>query len=220
MKALVLLSGGLDSATALYWAKQQGYELYILSINYHWRPPREITSVQYFTEDTGANLIEIEADFIQEAEDFKEAQISVEYFNKAPDGYIPCKNLVFYSIAIYYAEVYQLDAIIGSQIKSDALLYPDASKIFLNSLIHLANTIRLPYNPHPFKIIKPLIELSKEEVINLAIELEVPLERTWSCYDIHDVHCGKCKGCLERKRSFEKLKIKDPLEVIERPHIR
>lgn len=219
MKAVVLLSGGLDSATALYWAKKQGYELYILNIKYRWRTSRELASVQYLAKATGATLIETNLDFIREASDFQDAQISVDYFQNAPAGYIPCRNLLFYSVAVYYAEVYQVDAIIGGHIKSDAQLYPDASQNFLNSLMQLVNTIRLPHNSYPFKIILPLINLSKEEVIRLAMELGVPLEHTWSCYETCARPCGKCKGCRERKRSFEKLGLEDPLESIKLPHI-
>lgn len=214
MKALVLLSGGLDSTVALYWAKQQGYALYILSINYCDRPPQENAAVQYFTEQTGATLIEIESAFIQEASEFQNVPVSVEYFEKAPDGYIPSKNLMFYSIALYYAEIYQVDVIIGGHSKSDAQLFPDASMEFFNSLTQLANSIRLPHNPSSFDIVMPLIDYSKEEIINLAIKLDTPIDWTWSCYDTKELPCGTCKGCRERSRAFEKLGLEDPLNAI------
>ena len=142
MKALILLSGGLDSATALYWAKQQGYKLYALSINYYDRPPQEIASVKKLTKETGAVLIELTAEFIKEASEFQHITISTDYFKKAPDGYIPCKNLMFYSIALYYAEIYQVDAIIGGHSKSDTQLFPDASQEFFKSLTRLANFLK------------------------------------------------------------------------------
>jgi len=214
MKALVLLSGGVDSTTALYWAKQQGYELHILSINYCDRPPKEIAAVKQFAKETEATLIEIRAEFIQEASEFQNIQISVDYFKKAPDGYIPSKNLIFYSIALYYAEIYQVDVIIGGHSKLDAQLFPDASKEFFKSLTQLANSIRLPHNPCSFDIVMPLIDYSKEEIINLAIELGTHLEWTWSCYDTKELPCGDCKGCTERSRAFEKLGLEDPLNSI------
>ena len=214
MKALVLLSGGLDSTTALYWAKQQGYELSILSINYSWRPTQEIAVAKYFAEETGATLIEVEMSFIKDVSEFQDVKSSVEYFKNAPEGYIPSKNLVFYSIAAYYAEIYQVDVIIGGHSTSDAQLYPDASKTFFQSLTQLANSIRLPHNPRSVKIVMPLIDLSKEEIIRLAINLDVPLERTWSCYDTNELPCRDCKGCRERSRAFMKLGLEDPLDSI------
>jgi 7-cyano-7-deazaguanine synthase len=211
MRAIVLLSGGIDSSVALYWAKKEGYDIIALSINYYYRMQKERDAVKYLISQVGAKLIEIPAEYIKDAYEYRTANISKEYFEKVPEGYMPSRNLLFYSMAIYYAECYQADVIIAGHIKSDVTMFPDAGPDFFNRLTSLANATALPTQVKPVKFIMPLMEKSKEDVIRLAFDLGVPLEKTWSCYYIHNKPCGKCKGCKERIKAFQNLKIEDPL---------
>ena len=210
-KAIVLLSGGMDSATALYWGKRQGYELYALSLLYHYRTPKEIRATKVLVEKCGAKLIEVPIPFMRDVTDLREEGYPISFMENAPEGYMPMKNLIFYSLAIYYSEIYGINIIIGGHIQSDPNIYPDASREYFDGIENLGNQGTLPHPRRNIKILMPLIDKSKTEVLKLALELGVPLELTWSCFYTRKIPCGRCKACRERKPAFEDLKIPDPL---------
>ncbi len=212
-RALVLVSGGLDSSTALYWANSQTYDLYVLSIDYYLRPEKEKDAVKYLIDSINAELIEINLPFLKEIDDLRDFNYPLQNLKDAPDGYIPMKNLIFYSIAAYYCEIYDIDVLIGGQILSDSKLYPDASMKYFQTIKSLIDKGGNSFRNHhrEIKLKFPLKNKSKEEVIEMAIELKVPLSHTWSCYENEKKPCGECKGCMERKTAFQKFGETDPL---------
>jgi 7-cyano-7-deazaguanine synthase len=213
-KALVLLSGGLDSSTCLYWAKSKGYDVYALTLNYYDRWIKEIESARQLSKRANVTeLIEVEAPFIKEA--FNVLGYEGEYVKDKDirwPFYIPAKNLMFYSVAAHYAEYMKARWIVGGHNKHDVQFYTDATIEFIGTLNKLLKDGCMLCNGSHFEITSPLVELDRLGVIKLALDLEVPLELTWSCHVKTQKHCGKCYGCKSRKEAFNALGIKDPVE--------
>lgn len=204
-KAIILLSGGIDSATALYWAKKEDYNLIAISFNYHLRPEREKKAALKLATDLGVNLIEVPIEYLKEAIDLRIEGFPVPSAFHSPEGFIPTRNLVFYSIAAYYAEVYGCNFIIGGHISADPELFPDADINFFKDLEKLVNRGKHKQDKTKIEILLPLIKLSKFEAVKLAKNLNVPLEWTWSCYSDGEKPCGQCSSCLKRIKAFKKL---------------
>lgn len=196
-KALVLLSGGIDSAAALSWSHRKYEAVFALSFRFHHRPYREQLAVYRLLQFYPAKLLEISLPFLGETSG-----------SSHPEGYIPNRNMIYYSIAAYYADLNQCGAIVGGHTAEDSNPFTDASASFLHELETLINKALLK---HRIQIELPLIQMNKVDVLRKAIELEVPLQHTWSCYQNGDVPCGKCISCVERAEAFKILKLKDPL---------
>jgi 7-cyano-7-deazaguanine synthase len=208
-KAILLLSGGLDSVTALYWALGNQYKIIALSINYYLRPEREKEVCKRITELTNVDLIEIDLPFLKEVGDLRKTGFQSNIVIDSPEGLIPSRNLIFYSIATYYAIITDAKTIIGGHLVSDPTLFPDSSSEFFKKF-HATVQVSLNDNNAP-KVVIPLSSKNKKEVIITAKELKVPFEHTWSCYHDGKKHCGKCPSCKERIKAFEELKLNDPV---------
>jgi 7-cyano-7-deazaguanine synthase len=201
-RALVLLSGGIDSAAALAWAKQNYSDVLAITFQYYLRPFRERLSVFRLLEVFRAPLIEVPAEFLREAADLPQPLKDV------PEGYVPNRNMIFYSIACYYAETKECDTIVGGHIGIDSESFPDASPDFFQQFSDLANHALLT---RKIKIELPFAKSTKAEVIKNANEWNVPLESTWSCYWDAMQPCGKCVSCVERAEAFASIGMQDPL---------
>jgi 7-cyano-7-deazaguanine synthase len=211
-KAIVLLSGGLDSSTCLYWAKSQKYDAYALTLNYYDRWIKEIESARKLSKSADVKLLEVEIPFVKEA--FNVLGFEGEYVK---DGdvrwpfYIPAKNLMFYSIAAHYAEYMKAKWIVGGHNKHDMQFYTDATKDYIDTLNGLFREGCMLCNGSHYQITTPLAELDRLQVIRAAIEMGVPLELTWSCHVKSEKHCGKCYGCRSRMEAFRALGVEDPV---------
>ena len=201
--ALVLLSGGLDSAAALAWAHQNFSTLYAITFQYHLRPARERLAVLRLIQRFPAKLREIPVPYLMEAGDFR-SELSID----VPEGYISNRNMIFYSIAIHFAELQGCTTIIGGHTKEDVQAFPDAGTEFFRELQELSNQA-LQINKIQIEL--PLSQLSKLQVLEKALQWNVPLEYTWSCYGDYRSPCGVCVSCIERAEAFTVLGIKDPL---------
>jgi 7-cyano-7-deazaguanine synthase len=205
-RAIVLLSGGIDSATALFLALDQGYEVLALSLNYNWRPKQEIKATAKLAEKTNINLIEIDTNFIAQATDLLSEGYPALTAINAPEGYIPQRNLIYYSVAAYFAEIYGCRWIIGGHISEDTSIFSDTKASFFKSLEKLINSSKHKNDTTEIKLLFPLAKMSKVEVLRTANELKVPLKITWSCYHDYEKPCGRCQSCIKRKealKSFE-----------------
>lgn len=205
-RALVLLSGGIDSSTSLYWAKSNGYETYALTVNYHNRWVKEIEASRVIASNAGVQLKEVEAPFIMEAFNVY-GYSSPKYKNSDARWpfYIPSKNLLFYAIAAHLAEYMEARWIVGGHIKEDMLFFKDASKEYIDKINWLFKQGFML--SEPVEIILPLADLDKYGVVKLALELGVPLGYTWSCHLRVDEPCGRCSGCISRQEVFKSLGI-------------
>ena len=178
-RALVLLSGGIDSAAALAWSKQNYSDVIALTFQYYLRPFHERLSVFRLLQFFRAPLIEVPAQFLREAADLPQPLNT-----DVPEGYIPNRNMIFYSIACYYAETKECDTIVGGHIGIDSEAFPDASRDFFQRFSDLANHALLT---RKIKIELPFAKSTKAEVIKNAMDWGVPirinLELLLGCYE-------------------------------------
>ena len=222
-KALVMLSGGLDSATCLYWAKEKYSEVIAITFNYFGRLVQEKRASIRLAKAAGiSNLIEIDLPFVKEAGD-SSYYYSRHFFKKNPyrsgtlDGtqessYVPARNMIFYSICAHYAEYLGAKWIIGGHNLHDAKFFKDASKRFIDKInILFKEGCLLCNDDQAYQILLPLAEMNRKQIIRLAIKLKAPIELTWSCHKEGSVHCGVCYSCRQRLEAFDDLGLKDPV---------
>lgn len=214
-KAIILFSGGLDSVTALYWAIREKYTPIAINIDYFNSGYRERQAAKDIASLLKIKYIDVPLNFLKQADDLEYEGNKLINADSLPTVYIPHKNLLFTSIACYYAEVFQADIIIQGLLKIDFGKYPDNSFDYFQDLESLIQK-GIPNNKNRrIKLEFPLKNLDKAGVIQMAFDLGVPLELTWSCYldgiGPSLLPCGKCKGCLERVEGFKFLGVPDPL---------
>jgi 7-cyano-7-deazaguanine synthase len=211
-RAIILLSGGVDSAVTLWWAKRQGMEIRPLTFDYFGRPRRERDAVEALTSRAGtAPVRNVDLPFLKEVTDLKKEGFENRRLLESPEGYIPGRNLIFYGLAGYYAELDGVRYIIGGHNGIDPESFPDSSPKFFNFLNSVFHLSLWSYDTSPVQILVPLSGKSKEEVVRLGMEMEVPFEVTWSCYWDRDRHCGTCASCRERREAFANLGVEDPV---------
>lgn len=211
-EAIVLLSGGIDSAVTLWWAKAQGYDVRPLTFDYFGRPKREHAAIEALVRKAGVKDVRtVPLPFLKEVDDLRPDGFANAALKGSPEGYIPGRNLVFYSLAAYYAELDGARYLIGGHNGIDPESFPDASPKFFSFLNEMFRLSLWSYDRSPLKVLVPLSGLSKEDVLRMGFDMKVPFEVTWSCYWDKDVHCGTCVSCQERKAAFEALGRKDPV---------
>ena len=214
-RALVMLSGGLDSATCLYWAKEKYSEVIAITFNYFGRLVQEKRASVQLVKAAGINnLIEIDLPFVKEAGDssyysgrFKENP----RYDSQESSYVPARNMIFYSIGAHYAEYLGAKWIIGGHNLHDAKFFKDASKRFIDKINILFKEGCLLCNDQAYQILLPLSRMNRKQIIRLAIKLKAPIELTWSCHREGTVHCGSCYACRQRLEAFDDLGLKDPV---------
>lgn len=212
--AVVLLSGGIDSATALYWALKQSYTVLAVTYNHRSRPSREREAARIIAHRAGVSHLEIELPFLQTAADIMKENIDAFKEIKVPEGYVPTRNLIFYTLAAYYAEIYRANYIIGGHLETDSIEFPDATPGFFMAIEQIINDTRLNEGPNVtnrINLLMPFLQRSKADVVRIARELKVPLELTWSCYHDGTEQCGECESCSERADAFAEAGLTDPL---------
>ena len=211
--ALVMLSGGLDSATCLYWAKKKFSEISIITFNYYNRLENEKkAAVELARRVNIVNFLEVNIPFIKEFSDFYNGNHPTPDYDARWASYVPARNLIFYSIAAHYAEFLNIKWIIGGHNIHDGTFFVDATKDYIEKLNLLIKRGCLFFNDDPCMILVPLAEMDRKNIINLAIELNVPIELTWSCHSNKaKTHCGQCYACIQRIEAFNSLGIKDPV---------
>ncbi len=227
-KAVVLLSGGLDSTTTLAIAKSEGFEVYALSFNYGQRHKIELElaeknaeifevkkqlTVEFNMRDIGGSALTDDIEVPKNGTDNNKD-------NEIPITYVPARNTIFLSFALSWAEsIGAGDIYIGAN-AVDYSGYPDCRPEYIKAfedMANLATKISVEGNLK-FHICTPLIRLSKAEIINKGIELNVDYSQTWSCYDPvfmkelgKHVPCLKCDSCILRAKGFEDAGVIDPL---------
>ena len=213
-KAIVMLSGGLDSATCLYWAKEKFSDLSAITFNYFGRLVQEKRAAASLAAAADIkDVIEIDLPFVREAGDFYSEHFKEECDSGLswPSSYVPARNMIFYSITAYYAEYIGAKWIIGGHNLHDAKFFKDASKSYIDKLNKLFEEGCLLCNGQPYQILLPLAEMDRKQIISLAIKLKAPIELTWSCHREGSAHCGKCYACRQRLEAFDVLGLKDPV---------
>ncbi|TMA00774.1 MAG: 7-cyano-7-deazaguanine synthase [Methanobacteriota archaeon] len=212
-RAIVLLSGGVDSAVALWWAKKQGWDIRPLTFDYFGRPKRENGAVRALTSQAEtAPIRHVDLPFLKEVDDLRKEGFENRILLDSPEGYIPGRNLIFYGLAGYYAELDAARYLVGGHNGVDPESFPDSSPKFFNFLNSMFHLSLWSYDKAPVQILVPLSGKSKEEVVRMGLEMNVPFDVTWSCYWDRAVHCGTCVSCRERKEAFSAVGVEDPVE--------
>ena len=186
-KAIVMLSGGLDSATCLYWAKEKYSEVIAITFNYLRRLVQEKRASISLVKAAGINkLIEVDLPFVKEAGDdnsyFYSGRSKDSDSNALWSSYVPARNMIFYSISAHYAEYLGAKWIVGGHNLHDAKVFKDASKVFIDKMNILFKEGCLLCNDQAYQILLPLAKMNRKQIIKLATKLKVPIELTWSCH--------------------------------------
>jgi 7-cyano-7-deazaguanine synthase len=212
-KVLVMLSGGLDSATCLYWSKMKFTDVSVITFNYYKRLTGEKkATAELAKRATVTNFFEINIPFIKEPLDFYNSHFrSTGVLDGRWSSYIPARNILFYSIAAYYAEFLNIKYIVGGHNSHDRAFFKDATEGYIKKINSLFKQGCLFCDGNPYRIILPLARMKRKNIINLAIKLKVPIELTWSCHNKGKTHCGRCYACKQRLEAFNSLGLKDPV---------
>ncbi len=220
-KAVVLLSGGLDSATCLAIAKSQGFDCYCLSLDYHQRHIAELQAANRVAQHLGATM-------------HKTAQLDLSLFGGSaltddkidvpnsptqgiPVTYVPARNTIMLSLALAWAEVLASQDIFIGVNALDYSGYPDCRGEYVNAFQTMANlATKSAVEGHHITVHAPLIDMTKADIIQLGTQLGIDYGITVSCYqaDLQGRACGKCDSCRLRMAGFAGAGIQDPTTYV------
>jgi 7-cyano-7-deazaguanine synthase len=221
-RAVVLLSGGLDSATTLAIAKHDGYETFALSFEYGQRHRIEIDSAKQIAQSLGVrehriakiDLRVFGGSALTDGIDVPKNRIDAQIANQIPVTYVPARNTIFLSYALAWAEVIGSRNIFIGVNARDYSGYPDCRPEFIEQFEQLANLgTKAGVSGERFQIHAPLIAMTKTEIIRRGSKLGVDFSLTHSCYDPapDGAACGECDSCRLRLRGFRDAGIKEPI---------
>ena len=234
---LILLSGGMDSTTAAAWALDCGMTVSAISFDYGQAHQQELKSATEVARRLGLNHNVVDVSFYRklaahsslttpEVMALPTGRNTEDMSSEIPSTYVPMRNTFFMTMAAAWLESEALSAIENDGILPDQLSatliiaanaidysgYPDCRPEFYNAIaksLRLGSKLGTQYGV-AFSIATPLLELTKAEIVRLAIELRAPLDATWSCYDAKDTPCGICDACLLRAKGFADANVEDP----------
>ncbi len=218
MKAIVLLSGGLDSTTCLAYAQMRGFDIYALSFDYGQRHKVELEQAKRIAQQFHVKRHEIiQMNYLSKLKGSAltdhSSTIKPSDSDKIPNTYVPARNTIFLSHALAWAEVIECQHIFIGVSSVDYSGYPDCRPEFIESFTQMANfATKLGIEDKRISIHAPLIYLSKAKTIELGIELGVDYSMTISCYQADTLGraCGQCDSCMLRQKGFIDAKIEDP----------
>lgn len=223
-KAVVLLSGGLDSSTTLAIAHAQGFELHTLSFDYGQRHQREVEAAAAVARHYGVTRQKtVTIDLRAFGGSALTADIPVPHARSLeamaqdiPITYVPARNTIFLSFALAYAEVTGANDIFLGINAIDYSGYPDCRPEYLEAYERVANlaTKASAQDGRRFRLHAPLITMSKADIVRKGRELGVPFELTWSCYEGGEAACGTCDSCLLRLNGFAEAGQIDPIGYV------
>lgn len=219
-KAVVLLSGGLDSSTAVYLAKREGFEVYAISFDYGQRHDKELNCAKNVAEKAGIkeHVIVTTNMNVWGGSALTDKNIEVpegkEDSKDIPVTYVPARNMIFLAYAASYAEAIGAQDIFIGVSEVDYSGYVDCREEFINAMENAINhgTVCAVEQGRKIKIHAPFLNMTKAEEIKLGIELGVDYSLTWSCYKGEALACGICDSCMLRLKAFEEAGYKDPVE--------
>lgn len=222
--AVVLLSGGLDSATTLYWAKAKGYKCHCLVFDYGQRHKRETEAAKKVARRAQCPFKIIKIRLPWRGSSLLDKSIQVprvtlstgeagrQATSKIPNTYVPARNIIFLSFALSYAEAIGAGAIYIGAHAQDYSGYPDCRPEFYRSFAKVITTgTKAGVEKKVLKIETPLLHKGKAQIIRLGSSLRVPFALTWSCYRGGRRPCGRCDSCYFRAKGFKEAGILDPL---------
>ncbi|HKS31506.1 MAG TPA: 7-cyano-7-deazaguanine synthase QueC [Chthoniobacterales bacterium] len=226
-RAVVLLSGGLDSATTLAIAKEEGYECFALSFCYGQRHQIEVSSAQRVAKSLGVKehrILEIDlraigGSALTDAVDVPKNRSENEISSAIPITYVPARNTIFLSYALAWAEVIDGQDIFIGVNALDYSGYPDCRPEFILQFEKLARlATKAGVEGKRYRIHAPLIDLTKAQIIAKGAKLGIQFSLTTSCYDPagDGRACGECDSCLLRAKGFREADLSDPTRYVQR----
>lgn len=229
-RAVILLSGGLDSATTLAIARDSGFACHCLTFRYGQRHDIEIASAKQVAAAAGASrhrIIDIDlaafggSALTDSALEVPKNRENITE-NDIPITYVPARNTIFLSYALAWAEVLgSFDIFIGVN-ATDYSGYPDCRPEFIEAFEKMANlaTAAAVQDKNKYTIHTPIIEMTKAQIIQTGTKLGVDYALTHSCYDpVNEKPCGKCDSCILRLKGFEQANLTDPVEYADRSQL-
>jgi|APLow6443716910_1056828.scaffolds.fasta_scaffold83126_2 7-cyano-7-deazaguanine synthase len=218
MKAVCLLSGGMDSSTLAYVAKKMGYGILALHLNYGQRTERkELISAKKIASLLDAeDFVEISLDYFKKfgASSLTDEKITVEEYDPKrlpiPNTYVPFRNANLLSIATSFAEARGADAIFIGVQSLDYSGYPDCRPKFIEAFQRVIDLGTK--DTTQITLFTPFINMTKTDILHEGLKLGVPYEHTWSCYRNEGKACGTCGSCHFRKEAFTAVGKRDPIE--------
>lgn len=215
-KAVVLLSGGLDSTTALFWARKQGYAVEALSVHYGQRHERELRAARRIAQLAKAPLHELRvslpwlaetSSLVDKKQRLPDVPLARIGRGGVPSTYVPGRNTIFLALAASLADARGAQAIVIGANALDYSGYPDCRPQYLRAFELAA---RRGTKARRLKILAPLLRLSKRQIAELGRKVGAPLHETWSCYAGGQRPCGKCDSCKLRAKGFGEAGFADP----------
>lgn len=214
-KTVVILSGGMDSTTLLYWMRTKAIEVHALSFFYGQRHQVELDAAQAIC--LKANVPHDIVD-LGEIRDCLRGSSQTEDDIEVPDGHyadpsmkitvVPNRNMIMLSVAAAYCISYGMMTLAYAAHSGDHTIYPDCRPKFIEAM---ARTLELCHYDK-VRLVAPFQNLSKAAIVTMGEKLDVPYGETWSCYKGGEVHCGRCGTCVERKEAFKLARVKDPTQ--------
>lgn len=221
MKAVVLLSGGLDSSTVLYQASSDGCECYAISFDYQQRHRRELESATAIAQSARVvdhQLVKFDlrqwggSALTDDSIALPHVSVFTEMSHNIPVTYVPARNTIFLSFALAYAETIGAERVYIGVNALDYSGYPDCRPDYIQAMQEVFRLgTKQGREGKAIAIVTPLINLKKTEIIQMGNHLGVPWDQTWSCYAGGDIACGVCDSCRLRLFAFAALGLKDPL---------
>jgi len=216
-KAIILLSGGLDSTTCIAIAKSHGYDCYALSFSYGQKHSSELDAAKRISESESIilhKIIDLDlGSFGGSALTDSSISVPTDDSEGIPVTYVPARNTVFLSVALAWAEVLQAEAIFAGVNAVDYSGYPDCRPEYIKAFQTMADlATKAGIEGHGVQIKTPLIDLTKVEIIQLGHAMGVDYSQTVSCYQADELGkaCGECDSCRIRTLAFKKADIVDP----------
>jgi 7-cyano-7-deazaguanine synthase len=216
-KAVVLLSGGLDSATVLYLARSNGFRCSCLVFDYAQRHRKEIHAAKRIAKGAGCDAQVVQLKFPWGGSALTDSKIklpqkrSLKQMGRGiPNTYVPARNTIFLSLALGYAETIGATRIFIGANALDYSGYPDCRPVYYQALQKVARLgTKAGVQGRGVQIVAPLIRKTKAEIIRMGAQLGVPYQKTWSCYQGRKRPCGTCDSCLLRAKGFTEAGLED-----------
>lgn len=215
MKAVCLLSGGLDSCVAAAIAVSQDYQLHALTFDYGQRSQTEIKHARRVAtalDVADHTIIDIDLRSFGDSALTDDIAVPETAQEGIPATYVPARNTIFLSYGLASAEVIEADSIFIGVTAVDYSGYPDCRPEYIQAMQRVAELgTKRGVEGNPPTIQTPVIHMAKHEIIERGLELGAPLEHTWSCYRSGDKACGRCDSCRLRLEGFARVGVEDPI---------